>query len=112
MKKYAYMVKVPKTPKSAYDHDRSISSLIEFQVKHLRDAEKSLPKHHQTNIDIKTLDTERKASEYIQKVTAKLHPQGVQKAPIAKKAAKKKKASKPRAHTKSKKSKARRRKGR
>ncbi|MBZ5624259.1 MAG: hypothetical protein LAQ69_37015 [Acidobacteriia bacterium] len=88
-KTYAFVVSVPKTEEDAYDHDRPISSLIEFQLKHLQEAEKSLPKRSQTNIDINTLKTERQASEYIQKVTAKLHPQGARKP-------RKKSASKPR----------------
>lgn len=78
-KKYAFVVKVPKTPKAAYDQDRPISSLIEHQLKHLHEVEISLPKGRQTNIDITTLKTERQASDYIQKVTAELHPQGLMK---------------------------------
>ena len=78
-KKYAFVVKVPKTEKGAYNHDRPISSLIEYQMKHLREAEASLPKARQTNIDISTLKTELQASKYIQKITAILHPQGAEK---------------------------------
>lgn len=91
MKKYAFVVPVPKTEKGAYNHDRPISSLIGYQLKHLQEAEKSLPKRHQTNIDISTLETERQASDYIQKVTAKLHPRGAERTRKTEKAQKAKK---------------------
>jgi len=96
-KKYAFIVKVPKTEKGAYNHDRPISGLIEYQVKHLHDAEISLPERRQTHIDISTLKTELQASRYIQKVMVQLHPKGapkVNKTKNAKKAVIKPKNSK------------------
>ena len=75
-KQYKFVVKVPQPEPGAYNHDRPISSLIQHQLKHLREAELKLPPDRQTNIDIATIQTERQASEYIQKVTAELHPQG------------------------------------
>ena len=75
-KKYAFVKRVPKTAKSAYDHDRPISTLIEHQLKHMREVERSLAEEEQTGIDIATIKTEHQASQYIHRVTAKLHPEG------------------------------------
>lgn len=75
-KEYALTVQIPEfDEKAAYDHDRPISSLIRTQLQHLQAAEHLLPKKDHTHININHLHTEREASEYIQKVTAKLHPQ-------------------------------------
>ena len=78
-KKYKLVAKVPKTPKSAYDHGRFISSLIEHQIKHFHEIEKSLLKPGQELTDITEIKTELQASEYLKKMTALLHPQGAEK---------------------------------
>ena len=77
-KTYAMTIEVPGfDEKAAYDHDRPISSLIRTQLLHLHTVEAlSLPPKDHTGININDLDTERKASEYIQKVTALLHRHG------------------------------------
>ncbi len=73
--------------KAAYDHDRPISGLIRTQLLHLHQAENlSLPPGRRTGININDLQTERQASEYIQKATVLLHRHG--KAQAAKAAAK------------------------
>jgi len=77
-KKYKLVAKVPKTPKSAYDHGRFISSLIEHQIKHFHEIEKSLLAG-QGLTDITKIKTELQASEYLKKMTALLHPQGAEK---------------------------------
>jgi len=76
---YAKVVVVPKTAQGAFNPDRPISSLLQHQLKHLREVEQSLPADQETNIDIGTIETERQASDYIRKVTARLHPQGATK---------------------------------
>ena len=91
-KKYQLMQKVPKTPKSAYNHGRFISSLIEHQIKHFHEVEKSLAKPGEPLTDISKIKTELHASKYLQKMTARLHPQGAER---PQKAAKTKKAVKP-----------------
>jgi hypothetical protein len=78
-KKYKLVAKVPKTPKSAYDHGRFISSLIEHQIKHFSEVEKSLLKPGQKLTDISKIKTELQASKYLKKMTALLHPQGADK---------------------------------
>jgi hypothetical protein len=75
-KKYKLMQKVPKTPKSAYNHGRFISSLIEHQVKHFHEVERSLAKPGEPLTDISKIKTELHASKYLKKMTARLHPQG------------------------------------
>jgi hypothetical protein len=63
--------------KEAYNHDRPISSLIRTQLLHLHHAENLVvPSKARTNININHLLTERRASEYIQKVTRLLHRYG------------------------------------
>jgi len=83
--------------KEAYNPDRAISSLIRTQLLHLHHAEYIVvPEKARTNININTLDTERKASEYIQQVTALLHKYGKKPKPARKKTAAKKSAGKSR----------------
>jgi hypothetical protein len=109
-KKYKLVMKVPKTPKGAYDHGRFISSLIEHQIKHFNEVEKSLLKPGQKLTDISKIKTELQASKYLKKMTALLHPQGADK---PQKAAQPKKTRKVLKTAKSKaKSKQRRRKSR
>lgn len=71
--------KVPKTPRGAYNHGRFISSLLEHQIKHFHEVEKSLAKPGGPVTDISKLKTELHASKYLQKMTARLHTQGAEK---------------------------------
>lgn len=89
-RKYKLVQKVPKTPKNAYNHGRFISSLIEHQIKHFHEVEKSLAKPGEPLTDISKIKTELHASKYLKKMTARLHPQGAEK---PKKIAKPKKAA-------------------
>jgi hypothetical protein len=73
------MIDVPEVEEEAYNHDRPISSLIHHQLIHLSAAEHCLPREKQTGINISRLHTEQQAAEYIQKVTALLHPEGAEK---------------------------------
>lgn len=91
-KKYKLVQNVPKTPKSAYDHGRFISSLIEHQLKHFNEVEKSLLKVGEKLTDISKIRTELQASKYLRKMTALLHPQGAEK---LRKATRPRKARKP-----------------
>lgn len=115
-KKYKLVMKVPKTPKGAYDHGRFISQLIENQVKHFSEVEKSLLKPGQKLTDISRIKTELHASKYLKKMTALLHPQGAEKPRKAAKPGKstaRKKTAKKKGKTKSKtKSKSKRKQGR
>lgn len=104
-KKYKLVMKVPKTPKNAYNHGRFISSLIEHQLKHFNEVEKSLLKPGQKLTDVSMIKTELEASRYLKKMTALLHPQGAEKPrkpASAKKTRKAKKAAKRKSKAKSK----------
>ncbi len=78
MKEYVRVVLVPDIDEEeqAYNHDRPISALVMHQVRHLHAAEQLLPPKRRTGININSLHTELEASNYIQQVTKKLHPQG------------------------------------
>lgn len=78
-RRYKLVQKVPKTPKSAYNHGRFISSLIEHQIKHFHEVEKSVARPGEQLTDISKIKTELDASKYLKKMTARLHPQGVEK---------------------------------
>jgi hypothetical protein len=70
------VIPVPKTPKEAYNPQRSASSLLRSQALHLHEALKWHVAEAQAILAInpRTLHTEGAVSSYIQKVTAKLHP--------------------------------------
>jgi hypothetical protein len=73
-REYAMTIEVPEfDEEAAYNHHRPISGLIRTQLLHLHTAEQHLPPKDRSNININDLHTEHQASEYIQKVTAKLH---------------------------------------
>jgi len=93
-KKYKLVMKVPKTPKGAYNHNRFISSLIEHQIKHFSEVEKSLLKPGQKLTDVSKIKTELHASKYLKKMTALLHPQRAAKPKIVARPRKTKKAAK------------------
>src|SRR5271165_6019768 len=93
-KKYKLVMKVPKTPKHAYNHNRFISSLIEHQVKHFHEMEKSLLKPGEKLTDVSKIKTELHASKYLKKMTALMHPQGAAKPATPTGAAKKPKLTK------------------
>ena len=59
IREFKLVQKVPKTPKSAYNHGRFISSLLEHQIKHFHEVEKSLAKPGEPVTDISKLRTER-----------------------------------------------------
>jgi hypothetical protein len=69
-------IKVARTPKSAYNPDRPVSSLIANQVLHLYRVEGTLPRRKRTGVNIERIATEGQASRYIRKMTRLLHPAG------------------------------------
>lgn len=101
-KKYKLVLKVPQTPKSAYDHGRFISGLIAHQIMHFHELEKSLLKRGQKLTDISKIKTELHASKYLKKMTARLHPQGGEQPQNAVKSKKARSAPKRKPKTKAK----------
>jgi hypothetical protein len=72
------IIKVPKPSRAAYNPQRPLekNALIKAQVEHFQEAEKHLPKHLQTGIDVAAVKTEGQASHYIRKVTRAIHGSG------------------------------------
>jgi hypothetical protein len=67
------LIRVPKPPKSAYNPDRPVSSLLRSQIDHLREAESKLPLHYRSELYIKAIQTEGEAARYIREVTEAIH---------------------------------------
>lgn len=74
------IIRVPKTPKSSYNPNRSIkgNTLLEHQLKNLHTLELRLPPEQQTGLNFSAIDTEGEASEYIRRMTVILHPHAKQ----------------------------------
>jgi len=67
------LIHVPKPPKSAYDPNRPMSSLLQSQVDHLQEAESKLPLEYCSKIYSKAIRTEGEAAQYIRDVTEAIH---------------------------------------
>jgi len=67
------VIKVPKPPRSAYDPNRPVSSLLKMQVEHLYDAEKRLPSRYRSEVYVNAIRTEGEAANYIRAVTEAIH---------------------------------------
>jgi hypothetical protein len=67
------LISVPKPPKSVYDPDRPITSLLKSHVEHLREAESKLPLRYRSEIYVKAIKTEGEAARYIRDVTEAIH---------------------------------------
>jgi hypothetical protein len=67
------LIRVPKPPKSAYDPNRPVSSLLRSQIDHLREAESKLPLRYRSELYVKAVRTEGEAAEYIREVTEAIH---------------------------------------
>jgi len=64
------VIRIPKTPRSAYNRNRPVSSLLRTQMLHLREAEKMFPPRYHSDIYINAIKTEAQAAEYIRHVTS------------------------------------------
>jgi hypothetical protein len=67
------LVSVPKPPKSAYNPDRPVTSLLKSHVEHMREAESKLPLQYRSEFYAKAVRTEGEAAEYIRDVTEAIH---------------------------------------
>ena len=70
-------IRIPKPSRKSFNMERPLAknSLLQNQVKHLLELEKTLPLEKQTGTDPKSITTEGRAAEYIRKMTTILHPQ-------------------------------------
>ena len=77
------IVKFPKPSGTAFNPNRPLekNALIQAQVTHFQAAEKGLPAHLQTGINVAAIRTEGQASEYIGHVTRALHKRGARSTP-------------------------------
>ncbi len=67
------LISVPKPPKSAYNPDRPVTSLLKSHVEHMREAESKLPLKYRSDFYAKAVRTEGEAAEYIRDVTEAIH---------------------------------------
>jgi hypothetical protein len=67
------LIRVPRPPKTAWNPDRPVSSLLQTQIEHLHHAEKRLPLRYRSNIYINAIKTERQAARYVRNVTDAIH---------------------------------------
>lgn len=75
------LISVPKTPKESFNPDRPGSDLLRSQTLHLHEALARYVGEVASILAInpRTLTTEREVSDYIQKVTAILHPHAAER---------------------------------
>jgi hypothetical protein len=76
-------IPVPKPAKGSFNKDRPASDLLRAQMRHLYEVEKQLPHRHRTGHNIEAITTEAQASEYIRRVTTRLHLRGKIEVPRA-----------------------------
>ena len=67
------LISVPKPPKSAYNPERPVTSLLKSHVEHMREAESKLPLKYRSDFYAKAVRTEGEAAEYIRDVTEAIH---------------------------------------
>lgn len=69
-------IRVPKPSANSFNKNRPVSknALLENQVKHFHELEKSLLQQLQSGIRFEDVKTEGDAAEYIRRMTAILHP--------------------------------------
>lgn len=68
------VIKIPRAPKSAFDKERDVSTLLQSQVAHVAEAERRLPVNRRSSLPAESPTTEHEAAEYIGKVMKRLHP--------------------------------------
>lgn len=67
------LLPLPKPSKNAWNPDRPMSSLLKWQIEHLRAAEMRMPSRYHTEIYVNAIRTEGEAADYIQVVTEGIH---------------------------------------
>ncbi|MGA2102807.1 MAG: hypothetical protein ABSG34_16990 [Candidatus Sulfotelmatobacter sp.] len=67
------LIHVPRPPKSAFNPDRPVSSLLKAQMEYLHEAEKRLPSRYHSEIYVNAIKTEGEAAKYIRHVTEAIH---------------------------------------
>ena len=70
------VIKVPKPQEGSFNKNRPVSALLKNQILHLHEVERKFPPAQHSGIYINAIKTEGDAAAYIEKVTARLHPEG------------------------------------
>jgi hypothetical protein len=70
------LIRVPRPLRTSFNPERLVAknTLIKNQIEHFHKVELDLPPEQRTGVDFENIRTEGQASEYIQKMTAILHP--------------------------------------
>jgi hypothetical protein len=68
------IIRILRAPKSAFDKDREVSTLLKSQVAHMVEAEQRLPASKRTGVKAESITTEHEAAEYVGKVMKRLYP--------------------------------------
>jgi len=74
------VIKVPKPQEGSFNKNRSVSALLRNQILHMHEVERKFPPSRHSGVYINEIKTEGEAADYIQKVTARLHPKGAKPA--------------------------------
>ncbi len=67
------LIKVPRPPKSAFNPNRPVNTLLKTQMDFLHKAERRLPPRYHSEIYVNAIKTEGEASKYIREVTEAIH---------------------------------------
>jgi hypothetical protein len=67
------LIHVPRPPKSAWNPDRPVSSLLKMQVEQLHHAARRLPLRYRSETYVNAIKTEGEAAKYIREVTQAIH---------------------------------------
>jgi len=74
------VIKVPKPQEGSFNKNRPVSALLRNQILHMHEVERKFPPSRHSGVYINEIKTEGEAADYIQKVTARLHPEGAKPA--------------------------------
>jgi hypothetical protein len=67
------IIHVPRPPKSAWNPNRKVSSLLKMQVEQLHHAARRLPLQYRSETYINAIKTEGEAAKYIREMTQAIH---------------------------------------
>ena len=73
------VIKVPKPAQGSFNKNRPVSALLRNQILHMHEVERKFPPSRHSGVYINEIRTEGEAADYIQKVTARLHPEGAKR---------------------------------
>jgi hypothetical protein len=75
------VIRVPKTPKRAFNKNRPVSKLLKSQIQHLEWAIRPASERKPYQLPKSSIRTEGEAAARIEELTRRLHPEGAKSAP-------------------------------